>query len=176
MKHRLVLLSVVTAVLLLAALPSAALAGREGPRQGGGLPTLFAGGMSGRFTVRPAEILTESGATTFQFIGEMPGKGGRIRWQTWTTRAAHGVGTIWTNDCIPSTAEGTWHGRRATIDASQVRKGRYVTMTIRFRGDPVKSDADTTLHVERYRLSWSSTWRFYWGSVAGERRTCTLNK
>ena len=170
MKHRLVLLSVVAAVLLMAALPSTALASREGPRQGGGLPTLLTGGMSGRFAARPAEILTESGATTFQFIGEMPGKGGRIHWRTWTTRAAHGVGTIWTDDCIPSTADGTWHGRRATIDASRVRKGRYTIMTIRFRGASVASDADKTLYVERYQLSHVSGSRFYWGSVAGVRR------
>ena len=130
-KHRLVLLLCVAAVACMATAPSAAFA--KGLRQGDKPPTLLTGGMSGVFAERPAMILTLSGATTYQFIGQYPGKGGRIHWQTWTRRAAHGVGIMWTNDCIPSTADGTWHGCRATIDASRVRGGRFTRMVLRYR-------------------------------------------
>jgi len=89
--------------------PSPAFTGK----QAGRLPTLLAGGIGGRFVVRPARIMTGAWVTVYHFIGQFPKKGGRIQWLGWTSLQAHGVGKLWMNDCIPSTAEGTWHGYRA---------------------------------------------------------------
>jgi len=146
-----VLVSVAVAVLIVAATPSGALATREGPRRASRLPTLLTGGMDGRFAVRPASILTGAGATVYDFVGAYPGKGGRIRWTAWTTRKAQGVGTLWINDCIPSTADGTWRGHRATVSASRVRNRHFTRLTVRFRDD---AEAKTWKGVLR-RAEWA---------------------
>jgi len=102
-------------------------------KQAAGLPTLLPGGTGGRFVVRSARIMIGALVTAITSSVSSPRKGGRIRWSVWTTRQAHGVGALRMHDCIPSAAEGTLDGYRATIDASRLSNGRFTRMTVRCR-------------------------------------------
>jgi len=122
-------------------------------------PTLLTGGpLRGRFAVRPGTIWTGAGVTVFHYIGPSPGKGGSIRWSEWTASEAHGVGTLWINDCVPDTARGTWHGYRATIDASRVRDGRYTRMTVRFRENGEPRTWKSVLSKTLWGGKWVAVW------------------
>jgi hypothetical protein len=139
--RRLVLVATVLACVLLW-LPAVAQAG---------VPRLLTSDYSSDFAVRPVRIVPTGDGSSF--IGQRPGKGGAIRWKTWTQTRAYGVGTFWINDGIPYMAAGTLHPHRATLDATRVRHGRYTRLTVRFRAGSRVWDKGDTLYVNRYRLS-----------------------
>ena len=139
MRHRITMVMVVMSLLLLVT-PAVAVAGK---------PRLLA--VPG-FAVRPVTIANITGDGS-ALLGQKKGRGGAIKWSAWTSSRADGVGKIWIDDCIPTTAEGTFHGRRVTINASRVRSGHYTRMIVRFRGGERMWEAGTILYTVRYRLS-----------------------
>lgn len=136
---------VIVALVALLALPVAAQAS---------VPRIFAG-WDAPYTnsaVRPSRIGSTTGDGSAYF-GAAPGKSGAIVWRTWNRKEALARGKYWIDDCIPTTAEGTFHGHWAKIRASRVRNGHYTRFSARWYGGPDFWDAGTTLHVDRYRLT-----------------------
>jgi hypothetical protein len=149
-------LFVIAALIAIAAIASVASVAEGNSRDAGFPPTLYTGGLGGKFVVRPGTILTMAGVTVLQSFGQMPNKGGRIQWRSWTNSVARGKGTLWTNDCTPTTADGTWHGRRTSVTVTRVRNGRFTRMTLRYRGSEISDESGGRLHVVRYRLERAS--------------------
>ena len=79
------------------------------------------------------------------------------------------MGSEWIDDCIPTTAEGTFHPRRATIHASRVRHGRYTRLTVRFRAGSKMWDKGSILYVDHYRLKHYSGKYFIWLRTSSSR-------
>lgn len=126
----------------------------------GELPGLLVSPWSWHFAVRPISIITAGDGSSI--IGERPGRGGRIRWKTWSPTRAYGAGTFWINDGRPNMAQGTLHPHRATLKATRVRHGHYTSLTIRYRGGSRGWDKGDILHVDRLRLTLTSGSGYSW--------------
>lgn len=95
-------------------------------------PTLLKEESSNSFAIRPATVVP-SGDGAF-LMGKLykTGRGHAIRWQSWSSSKAHGIGTVWIDNGIPNEAQGTFFGHAGSISASRVRGGRFTRMTIRW--------------------------------------------
>ena len=135
-------LSVVTCLLVGAALPALA---------AGGSPRLLRFDDTTRFAVRPATLsfgadggvlVLGPGVSQSSFHARHDG---HIRWSTWKAASARGDGTVWINQCRPDCAAGHYTSYPVTLQASRVMDGRYTRLTLSYQrsGQPI---------VRRYRL------------------------
>lgn len=86
---------------------------------------------------------------------EPGGSLGRIDWVSWTHRQAVGEGVVWTDDCEPSCAEGTWHGYPTRVVAFRVRRGFFQRMHFVCICDEPRG----THAALRYRSHFPPEWR-----------------
>jgi hypothetical protein len=88
---------------------------------------------SNAFAIRPATV-NPSGDGSF-LIGKLysTGRGRAIRWLSWNTDRAYGLGTVWIDNGIPDEARGTFYGYRGSVAATRVRGGRYTRLTVSWK-------------------------------------------
>jgi len=95
----------------------------------------------GRFSVRPSQIVASGDgsriiAGSAAWIGRNPdpkqpgSQFGRIAWTTWTASKADGIGVVWTDNCEPDCAVGTYYPLPVKLLATHVRNGVYTQLVL----------------------------------------------
>jgi hypothetical protein len=108
------------------------------------------------FGLRPASI-TPTG-DGWVFMSGLKGRYSHIHWKQWTKTRAQAVVIRWMR-----TGDGMKiKGRRATVLAFRVRKGRFTRMTVRYRAGDEGWNPGHTLYVDHYRLT-PAPYGYTWG-------------
>jgi hypothetical protein len=87
------------------------------------------------FKVRPATILV-SGDGSGWLGGDgygAPGDYGKIDWTSFRRSGARGNGRLFTSDCDPDCAGGTFSNRKVVIRARRVRNGHFTRLSASYR-------------------------------------------
>jgi hypothetical protein len=125
-------------------------------------PGLLHGDYSSHFVVRPATLVFGNGG--FFITGPNVSqrdlrarRDGHIRWTTWTSTKAHGVGKAWVNNCNPDCASSTsYSSGPASITASVTRSGHFTHLLIVYR-------LNSKRHTLRDVLKRFPHGGYYWG-------------
>jgi hypothetical protein len=120
------------------------------------LPRLLTLDFSSTFAVRPAMIVPTGDGWVY-FTGRH-GRNSHIHWKKWTRSKAQAVVTQWMRTGVGM--EST--GRRATVLAFRVRKGRFTRMTVRYYAGDLGWDPGHKLYVDHYRLT-PAPYGYSWG-------------
>lgn len=103
--------------------------------------TVLVNDSSSTFEVRPSLIGYTGDATGYVGRRTWGGKRGYLRWKTWNNYSAYGVGTVWSNTCEPSCADGGWRSRKGRVQLGRPKNGRFTFMVITYRrGSDMISD------------------------------------
>ena len=110
--------------------------------------TVLANDSSSDFEVRPSQIGYTGDGTGYFGRRDWGRKRGYVRWQKWGSYSAHGVGTVWLNNCQPYCYNGAWSSRKGWIQLGSPRNGRFTAMTITYRrGNRMVSDTRQSRRV-----------------------------
>jgi hypothetical protein len=122
-------LSAAACLLLAAGIPASA---------AGGPPRLLRFDDTTRFAVRPATLAfgADGGVLVLgprvSHASFRARRYGHIRWNYWRAMTAHGVGTVWINQCRPTCAAGHYVSHPVVVVATRVVHGHYTRLALSY--------------------------------------------